>query len=904
MPKTTNQTSDNPFLILETKLFIPQARQGLVWRPRLLETLDAMPNKKLALISAPAGYGKSTLLTQWIHHSNSQSAWLSLDGSENEPNYFFACLISAFQQLYADSGKAALQLLKSPQVRIQTVIISLLNDLAKRTDKTILVLDDYHLIDNNAVHSALDYFIEHLPPHITLVLSSRSDPSLPLSRYRSRNELLEIRAHNLCFTLDESENYLNAHLHLNLSKDDIHALTRRTEGWIAGLHLAALSLKGQENATEFVRAFKADNRYVADYLLEQVLHQQPPDVFDFLLKTSILKRLTAPLCDRLTDRNDSQFMLENLEKINLFLFPLDQQRRWFRYHHLFADLLHQRLRTEYSDPEMRRLHHTAGTWYSDNNMPDEAVNHALAAQDYQRAAELIEQIAEIDWDRGMESTLLKWLNTLPQDYISTNPKMCIFYARELMENNQADLAIQQITRAEELLANNKYVSDIVDSVRGRIALIRGVMSAYRGDIPNIITHTTTALKLLPESDNMWRAVAATNLGFAYGWSGLGNLPKAQQAFENAKDISYNAGNMYFYLLAGSCAAGVLGLRGQLKKAYIEYEKLIEAANMHELQQLGITGTLHISMGAGHAQWLDFDTALTMIERGMNISKVGQDVIVRASGELQKSRVFIYQHRFDEAFHCILNIKKQAELFTLPPWMHHSAEAIKAGIWVAMDKLDLVEAWVRERGLGVDDELTHRREPEHFTLATYLMARGQFEQAQHLLSRLIDVAKTYDRIYTLIELLILRAIVHQELGNGESAINDCSTALSLAEPGQFLASFVFRGDPVESMLQTIENTFKRADYEHHSFSKNYLKRLLIAFKVKDAASANTQLQEPLSDRELDVLMLIAAGLSNQQIADKLFISLNTTKSHVKRINAKLDTHSRTEAVHRAQEFGLL
>jgi LuxR family maltose regulon positive regulatory protein len=310
------------------------------------------------------------------------------------------------------------------------------------------------------------------------------------------------------------------------------------------------------------------------------------------------------------------------------------------------------------------------------------------------------------------------------------------------------------------------------------------------------------------------------------------------------------------------------------------------------------------MGGAKSQWMDFDAALAMIESGIEISKIGQDVIVRASGELHKSRVLIYQNRFDEAFESILNIKKQAELFALPPWMHHSAEAIKAGIWVAKSKLDLVEAWVRERGLDVDDELSHRREPEHFAFAAYLIARGQFEHAQALLSRLIEEAKTYDRIYTLIELLILRAIVHQQLGNMHSAINDCSTALSLAEPGSFLASFVSRGDSVESILQTIENTFKKADYQHYSFSKNYLKRLLAAFKVKEADTANQQLQEPLSDRELDVLMLIAAGLSNQQIADKLFISLNTTKSHLKRINAKLGTHSRTEAVHRAQEFGLL
>ncbi|MBN1464570.1 hypothetical protein JXA02_02330 [candidate division KSB1 bacterium] len=889
---------------METKLFIPQVREGLVWRSRLLEKLEEMPGKKLALISAPAGYGKSTLLIQWIHHSKIKSAWFSLDGSENEPSCFFTCLISALQQLYDDAGKAAMQLLKSPQVRIQTVIISLLNDLVKRTEKTILVLDDYHLIENSAVHSALDYFIEHAPPHTTVVLSSRSDPSLPLSRYRSRNELLEIRAQDLCFTIDETEKYLNEQLHLNLSKDDINALTLRTEGWIAGLHLAALSLKGQANITEFVRAFKADNRYIADYLLEQVLHQQPPDVFNFLLKTSILKRLTAPLCDRLTGRNDSQYMLEALEKINLFLFPLDHQRQWFRYHHLFADLLHQRLITEYSDADVRYLHRTASAWHSDNNMSDAAVSHALAAQDYERAAELIEQIAEVDWDRGMESTLLKWLNTLPPKYISTNPKMYIFYARELLENNQADLAIQQIANAEKLLAKKKYSSEIHDSVRGRIALIRGVMAAYQGDIPNIITHTTAALKLLPKGDEMWRAVAATNLGFAYGWSGLGDLPKAQQAFENARDISDSAGNMYFYLLAGSCAAGVMGLRGQLKASYAEYEKLLEVAHKQDLQQLGITGTLHISMGGAQGQWMDFDSALSMIERGMEISKVGQDVIVLASGELQKSRIFIYRGQFEEALKSILNIKKETELFALPPWIHHSAEAVKAGIWVAMSKLELVETWVRERGLGVDDELSHRREQEHYTLVMYLIARGQFERALKLLFRLVDEATVYDRIHTLIELLILRALVHRQIGNVDSAINDCSTALSLAEPGQFLASFVSRGDSVESILKTIETTFKRSDYEYHGFSKNYLKRLLVAFKVKDAGAANQQLQEPLSDRELDVLMLIAAGLSNQQIAGKLFISLNTTKSHVKRINAKLDAHNRTEAVHRAQELGLL
>lgn len=886
---------------LRSKLYVPPLRSGWIPRPRLDKRMDEGFERKLTLISAPAGFGKTTLLVDWIHRNKIPAAWFSVDKGDNDPLYFLTYVILGLQTLGAETGKAALTMLQSPQPPpIEPILTNLINDVSRISTDFTLVLDDYHLVDDRPIHDMIVFLLENLPEQMHMIIATRADPPLSLARLRSQNLLTELRAADLSFSDEEAANLFNQSLDLQLSARDIQLIEARTEGWAAGLQLAALSLRGRKDPSGFIKGFKGDNRYIADYLTEEVLNRQPEHLRNFLLATSILERLSGPLCDAVIDQENSRQVLDTLEKTNLFVIPLDDERCWYRYHQLFADLLKQRLRTRQGDllPE---LHRRASQWLAENGFKNEAVDHALLAQDCARAAQLIEEIAEIDWDRARESRLLRWFKKLPDEKIDANPNLCIFYARELYKSGYIDDAAKRLQAAEQIL-ESASISDLNKAgLRGRIAVIRAFISTRAADLSRVIDFSSLALKLLPQKDLNWRSVAATMLGFGYG---SGRLDKQQQAFSEAIKISREAGNIYYHIFAGSCLGSVMMKRGKLKEAKDFSRQLLNLAIENGIEQTGIAGSLYGNLGTILCEWNDFDEGLRLINKGIELSEQGRDPVILAICQISLLRALMYRMDFAGAVKLMESINERAADFKLPPWVKSAISALNVFFLLGSGNLNAALQWAQERGLRSDDKLDDLREVEYIALAHILIAQNKLDEADQLFQRLIKNATVDGRVYMLIEMRLWRVLIFTLKGETAAALAELKLALALSEPGGFIMMLVSKGKPVAELLEEILAVKKRDhDAARAGFSLSYAKKIGSAFKTVMPPKIEG-LMDPISERELEVLHLIAAGLSNKEIAEKLFVSLNTVKTHTKNINSKLDVNSRTRAVVRAKELGLL
>ena len=877
-------------------------RSGWITRSRLGKGMDEGFERKLTLISAPAGFGKTTLIVDWIHKHKIPAAWFSVDKADNDPLHFLTYVILGFQTLEAKTGKAALTMLQSPQPpTIESILINLINDVTQNPQDFALVLDDYHLVDARPIHDLMAFLLENLPEQMHLIIATRSDPPLQLlPRLRGQNQLTELRAADLSFSADETASLFNQSLNLQLSTRDIQLLETRTEGWVAGLQLAALSLQGRKDPSGFIQGFKGDNRYIADYLTEEVLSRQPEHLRNFLLQTSILERLSGSLCDAVTDQKNSRQMLDTLEKANLFVIPLDDERCWYRYHHLFADLLQQRLRTQQGD-RVPELHRRASQWFARNGFQNEAMDHALVAQDYARAAQLMAEIAESDWDRARESRLLGWFKKLPEEHIDANPKLCIFYARELFKSGYLDDAEKRLQAVEKMLESTS-ISDLnKPGLQGRIAVIRAYISTRTDNLSRTIYFSRRALKLLPERDLNWRSVAATMLGFGYGSD---KLIEAQQAYFEAMKISKAAGNVYYHIFAGSCLGSVMAKRGKFKEAKDFSRQLLSLAIENGIEQTGIAGSLYGSLGNILCEWNDFEEGMRLLNKGIELSELGRDPVILASCQIGLVRALMYRMDIAAALKLMDEITERAGNFALPPWITGPISAFKVFFWLASGDLNAAVNWAQERELSIDDKISNLYQLEYLTLAHILIAQKKLEEADCLLQRLIETAKAGDHVYMMIEMRLCRLTIFMLKAETASAMAELQAALTLAEPGGLIMIFVSKGKPVADLLEEFVAVKKRDhDPGQAGFSLSYAKKILSAFKA--AIPPKTEgLMDPISEREMEVLHLIAAGLSNREIAEKLFISLNTVKTHTKNINSKLDVNSRIKAVARAKELKLL
>ncbi len=901
--------------LLETKLHVPRSRRGLVARPRLTERLSRGAESALTIVSAPAGFGKTTLLAEWlavIAADGRSVAWLSLDRRDNGPALFWTYLVAALTTAAAGVGTGALSLLQSPQPPGEAGVATLLNELDAISDDVVLVLDDYHVIDARDVQDGMAFLLEHLPPQIHLVIGSRTDPPFPLARLRGRGELAEIRAADLRFTPGEAAAYLNEVMGLALTAAHVAALEGRTEGWIAALQLAALSLQGREDTAAFIAGFAGDDRYIVDFLAEEVLQRQPEHVQQFLLQTSILDRLSGPLCDAVTGQDGGKAKLAALERGNLFLVPLDDRRLWYRYHQLFADVLHARLLDEQPD-EVPELHRRASAWYEENAEPSEAIRHALAAQDFGRAADLVELAIPAMRRSRQEAAVLGWLELLPDEVVRVRPVLSVGFAGALLAGGEFESVEARLRDAERWLDGATGMRQgsqapaaemiVVDDAEFRrlpaeIELYRAAQALARGDGPGTVRHARRALELSPADEHLGRASAAALMGLA-SWAS-GDLEAGYSGYAECMAGLRRAGHIADTFGCAIALADIRRTQGRLGEAMRTYEQALQRALQQGGPVLRGTADMHVGMSEIHRERDDLPAATQQLLRSQELGehiglpqnryrwRVAMARIREAEGDLGGA----------------LDLLNEAERLYVGDFFPNvrPVPALRARVRVAQGELGEALGWADERGLSVDDALSYLREFEHITLARVLLARYAAERAERpvqeatrLLERLLRAAEEGARTGSVIEILVLQALVRQARDDVPAALASLQHALTLAEPEGYVRVFVDEGPPMASLLRAAVKL---------RIAPSYVRRLLAAVhKTEDRTPASQGLIEPLSERELDVLRLLGTELGGPDIARELVVSLNTVRTHTKNIYAKLGVNNRRAAVRRARELGL-
>lgn len=902
--------------ILATKLYIPPQRANVVPRPRLIERLNEGLHHKLILVSAPAGFGKTTLVSEWIADGRKSAAWLSLDENDNDPARFLIYLIGALQTIFPNLGAGILEALQAPQSPpIESVQTALLNEIATIPNDFILVLDDYHLVDTKSMDEALTFLVEHLPPQMHVVVTTREDPALPIPRLRARNQLIELRAADLRFTPFEATEFLNRVMDLNLSVDQLAALETRTEGWIAGLQLAALSMKGSQDVTGFIRAFAGDHRYIVDYLVEEVLRRQPDDVRSFLLQTSILDRLNGPLCDRVTSQLGSKARLESLQRGNLFLIPLDDKRYWYRYHHLFADVLRMHLMTEQSD-QVPTLHQRASEWYEQNDSPADAIGHALAAEDFERAADLIERALPAMRQSRQESTLLGWLKALPDELFQHRPVLSVHYAGTLLQNGQLDGVESRLRDAErwldipaDLHERPIFVDeDEFQRLPSSVAMYRAAIALARGDVTKTMKYARDVLKLARQDDYFRRGAASSLLGLA-SWTS-GDLETAYRMYADGMAFLQRVGYISDVIGGSVTLADMRITQGRLREAMSTYERGLQLATAQGVPALRGAADMHVGMSGIYRERNELGTAAQHLLKSKELGDLNGLRKNPYRWRVAMARLQEAQGDLDDA----LDLLEEAERLYEGDFSPNvrPVPALRTRVWVVQGRLDEALGWAHEQGLSAGDDLSYLREFEHITLARILLAIYQRDRDERfildalgLLERLLKAAEEGGRIGHVIEILVLQVLANQMWGDTPAALAALQRALSLAEPEGYVRLFLDEG---VSMAQLLREAVTRG------IMPNYAGRLLAAFEAgqperagkepRPTPTTSQSLIEPLSQRELQILRLFKTELSGPDIARELTVALSTVRTHTKSIYSKLNVNSRRAAVKRAAELGLI
>jgi LuxR family maltose regulon positive regulatory protein len=903
-PGKHNQKRD---VLLATKVGIPRIRPDLLPRSHLIGRLEEATTREFVLVSTPAGFGKTTLLASWARSAERPVAWLSLDGDDNDPVRFWRYIVAAVDRVHKGIGKQALSLLDaSAQPTPKAVVTALVNELVAGPGELVLVLDDYHMIESHAVHDGLAFLLEHLSPGMHVVISSRSDPPIPLARFRARGQLVELRAADLRFTLEDAAALLRRVWELNLPEESIAALEERTEGWVTGLQLAALSLRGTSDPARFIRGFTGSNRYILDYLTQEVLEQQTDDVRIFLLETSVLAQLSGPLCDVLTGRGDGQAMLEHLEQANLFLMPLDEERHWYRYHHLFADLLLARLGA--ADPKrVLELHRKAAAWYEEYGLVSEAVRHALAAGEVVRAARLVEQHVEEILRRGEGETLRGWLATLPQEVVRSRPRLALAQVIAAFNAGRLQAAEPFLEDAEQALAtapSEPYEPSIgkemsmLANVPASIALLRAGLAAVRGDAERTTELVRQAQAHLAEDERGPRISVRWNLAQA-DWM-RGRLAEAEHAFAGIVAEGREAAEPHLTLTASSVLGRIQRAQGRLEAAFRTYQEALEFA-ARAGPGVGLSAAVaHVGMAEVFYERNQIEQALRHAREGISLG--GQLTSTQALASGLATLAWIRQalgdptgarEAMDEAYQAVPNREIVA--------LHNPVPAERVRLLLVQGDVQEAARWVAERGLEEEDEPGYPRELEYLVLARTLLSRTMTDRALTLLERLGAAAKAQARMGSVIEVRVLQALGLQAAGKADQAMKALAQALLQAEPEGYIRTFVDEGRPMAALL-------------HHALSRgvtaDYTARLLAAFPSVDQEVHSSPhlvpfpFNEPLSQRELEVLRLLAEGLTNREIAQRLYISAGTVKVHLKHIYNKLDVSNRTEAVARAHRLSLI
>jgi LuxR family transcriptional regulator, maltose regulon positive regulatory protein len=877
--------------VLATKLYIPPPRPKVVFRPRLIEQLNEGLHRKLTLISAPAGFGKTTLVSEWVAGCERPVAWLSLDEGDNDPTRFLTYLVAALQTIAAHIGGGVLGVLRSPQPPpTESILTALLNEITSIPDNFVLVLDDYHVIDTKPIDQALTFLIEHLPTQMHLVIATREDPHLPLARLRVQSQLTELRVKDLRFTHSEAAGFLNQVMGLNLSAENIAALETRTEGWIAGLQLAAISMQGHKDATSFIKSFTGSHHFVMDYLVEEVLQQQSESVQTFLLRTSILDRMCGPLCEAvmLDPSASGQETLAYLEHANLFVVPLDNERRWYRYHHLFADLLRQRLHQSAASPpgnERRgvdELHKRASAWYEDNGLEIEAFHHAAAANDVERAERLIEGKGMPLHFRGAVAPVLSWLASLPTTVLDAWPSLWTSYASVLLVTGQTTIVEQKLQAAEAALQDAEPDDKTRDLV-GRIAAIRATVAVNQNQVETIIAQSRRALEYLHPNNLAFRTSTIWKLGYAYHLQG--DRAAASQAYTEVISIGKASGNVVFTLMA-TIGLGILQEAGNhLDLAEQSYRRVLQ---LFGDQPLPFAGEAYLGLARIFYEWNDLDAAQQHGQKSAQMARLIENTDRVVACEVFLARLKLVQGDVAGAAAILARAGQFARQHN---FVYRLPEVAAAQVLTLLYQGNLAAA----AQLAQTHELPISQARVH-------LAQGDTATALAVLEPLRRQAEAKGWEDEQLKVMVLQAVAHLAHGEKDKAVQLLGDALALAEPGRFIRLFVDEGTPMARLL---------SEASARGIMPGYVGKLLAVFKAEEQKSEGQShpspaqpLIEPLSQRELEVLRLIAQGLSNQEISERLFLALSSVKGHNLKIFGKLQVQRRTEAVARARELGLL
>jgi LuxR family transcriptional regulator, maltose regulon positive regulatory protein len=866
--------------ILATKLHTPAPRPRLVLRPRLLERLDAGMHRGLTLVSAPAGFGKTTLVSAWVASCGRPAAWLSLDEGDSDATRFLTYLVAALQTIRPGVGAAALSALQAPQPPPpEAILTTLLNDAAAIAERFVLVLDDYHLVDSRPVDRALALLIERLPPRMHLVIATREDPQLPLARLRARDQLTELRAADLRFTPAEAAGFLNQIMELNLAAGEVAALEARTEGWIAGLQLAAISLQGRADSAGFIRSFAGGHHFVLDYLVEEVLHRQPEGVQTFLLGTSMLNRLCGPLCDAvLRDAGaPGQATLEYLERANLFIVPLDDERRWYRYHHLFADVLRQRLARragrEGALHDTAELHRRASEWFEGQGLELEAFHHAAAAGDLDRAARLVEGAGMPLIFRGAALPVLSWLESLPDAARDARPSLWVLYASALLFVGRLGDVERRLQAAEATL-HGEQLDDRARDLVGHIAAIRATLAVSQHQAATIIEQSRRALAHLHPENLPVRTATTWTLGYAHQLEG--DRAAAGRAYAESIAISQRIGHFIIHLMATIGLAAVQEAENQLALAAETYRRAVELAGEPPTPAIC---EAHLGLARIAYEWNDLDAAERHARRGVELARQVENTDRVVAGQIVLARLRLARGDLDAAAALLDEAEQSVRSHSFTPRLPEVADA---RVPLLLRRRDLRQA----ARLAEAHELPLGRARVH-------LAQGDPSAALAALEPALARSEARGWADERLRLLALQALAHHARGDAEPAARLLEDALALAAPGRFTRLFADEGAPMAELLTRLRAGGAGA--------RKQIDGLLAAFELGGAAEPRA---EPLSDRELAVLRLIAEGLSNHQIGERLFLALSTVKGHNRNIFGKLQVQRRTEAVARARELGLL
>ena len=879
--------------MLLTKLHIPTPSQDTIHRKQLSKLLDEAQNKKLVLVSAPAGYGKTTLISDWIFQNKVDAVWCSIDKRDNDPIEFLKLMVTAVNRKFDNIGKSSLELLETPgTAKFEYIIELFINDLLKLENETVLVLDDLHLVTNKPVFDILSALIDYKPANLPLIISTRSDPPISFSRLRSQNELLELRARDLSFSKTDISFLFNKRLKLELSESDLNILEQKTEGWIAGLQLTAITVEVHSDVSAYLKKMAGDNRYIMDYLMEEVLNNQSEEINQFLVRTSLFEKLSGSLCDAVLSKNNSQQILDSLEKSNMFLISLDDERKWFRYHHLFADLLKQRLIAK-AKSEITDLHKKASKWFESNEFLINAIEHAIEGGDKERALLISNKIANNLWETSQYGILSKLGSYFTSHEILSNISFCVAYTWVLTVTGKVELA-------------EDYLKTILKGTNekrllGRIYGTLNFIAVFKGDTEDAFRYSELATKNIAEDDILWGTWAYISYGEAHLLRF--ELVESVQSFRKAREKIDKHNNVHLNLITESKSAYVLKLQGRSRDAYTVFKKLLEAHLQIGISSFNITSSIIYSMiGLLEVEQNNLEEGIEFALKGYELSQHATSISFKGYCIILLAEAYYKVGKLNESIKKIEELE-EALVNKSAQWISVLAIALKSKLYVFKGELEKAEKLLPQK-IRTEKDYTFERYFFNISKARLFVARQKYQESIDLLEQLSKDLQADNAIELLTEVELVKAKAHLLWNKRKEAQHCVISAVQKTQSEISIRCFICEGEQIEEIVKQISKEKKtKSSKLLDSVSQDFLDKLIHAFEKekKDNKSSGTKV---LTSREIDTIQLIAQDLTNQEIADKLFVSLNTIKTHLKNIYLKLEVDNRRKAVEKAKSEGLL